>query len=228
MVREGRARGIEGASWHQENNLLRSVFIASDLLDILVPGLAGLFVQSVAIAVLPVAALAPPAQVAQLVHHDILQPCPARAPRRVPRLPRGRLARLQLILIKPTVCSLWSCSASQADTAGRQPRRAARRTRPGTRRRRPFRSLLGAPISRLSSQCPSIQGCCCLSHSRNSLPLFVSDPAQSEARAAGSSLIVRRRRPHLSLRLRSPSLSYRFDLAQASHRELCLPLQYLW
>jgi hypothetical protein len=38
---------------------------------------------------------------------------------------------------------------------------------------------------------------------------------------------VRRRRPHLSLRLRSPSLSYRFDLAQASHRELCLPLQYL-
>jgi hypothetical protein len=155
VVREGRARGIEGASWHQENNLLRSVFIASDLLDILVPGLAGLFVQSVAIAVLPVAALAPPAQVAQLVHHDILQPCPARAPRRVPRLPRGRLARLQLILIKPTVCSLWSCSASQADTAGRQPRRAARRTRPGTRRRRPSRSLPGAPISRLSSQCAS-------------------------------------------------------------------------
>ena len=155
MVREGRARGIEGASWHQENNLLRSVFIASDLLDILVPGLAGLFVQSVAIAVLPVAALAPLAQVAQLVHHDILQPCPARAPRRVPRLTRGRLARLQLILIKPTVCSLWSCSASQADTAGRQPRRAARRTRPGTRRRRPSRSLPGAPISRLSSQCAS-------------------------------------------------------------------------
>ena len=137
------------------NNLLGSVFIASDLLDILVPGLAGLFVQSVAIAVLPVAALAPPAQVAQLVHHDILQPCPARAPRRVPRLPRGRLARLQLILIKPTVCSLWSCSASQADTAGRQPRHAARRTRPGTRRRRPSRSLPGAPISRLSSQCAS-------------------------------------------------------------------------
>ena len=52
---------------HQENNLLGSVFIASDLLDILVPGLAGLFVQSVAIAVLPVAALAPQAQVAQVL-----------------------------------------------------------------------------------------------------------------------------------------------------------------
>ena len=140
---------------HQENNLLGSVFIASDLLDILVPGLAGLFVQSVAIAVLPVAALAPQAQVAQVLHHDILQPCPARAPRRVPRLTRGRLARLQLILIRPTVCSLRSCSASQAETAGRQPRRAARRTRPGTRRRRPSRSLPGAPISRLSSQCAS-------------------------------------------------------------------------
>ena len=97
----------------------------------------------------------PQAQVAQVLHHDILQPCPARAPRRVPRLPRGRLARLQLILIRPTVCSLRSCSASQADTAGRQPRRAARRTRPGTRRRRPSRSLPGAPISRLSSQCAS-------------------------------------------------------------------------
>ena len=69
------------------NNLLGSVFIASDLLDMLVPGLAGLFVQSVAIAALPVAAL----QVAQVLHHDILQPCPARAPRRVPRLTRVRL-----------------------------------------------------------------------------------------------------------------------------------------
>ena len=77
------------------------MFIASDLLDILVPGLAGLFVQSVAIAVLPVAALAPQAQVAQVLHHDILQPCPARAPRRVPRLTRGRLARLQLIQFAP-------------------------------------------------------------------------------------------------------------------------------
>ena len=70
------------------NNLLGSVFIASDL--------AGLFVQSVATAVLPVAALAPQAQVPQVLHHDILQPCPARAPGRVPLLTRVSLARLQL------------------------------------------------------------------------------------------------------------------------------------
>ena len=74
------------------NNLFGSVFIASDLLDMLVPGLAGLFVQSVASAALPVAAL----QVAQVLHHDILQPCPARAPGRVPLLTRVSLARLQL------------------------------------------------------------------------------------------------------------------------------------
>ena len=139
---------------HQENNLLGSVFIASDLLDILVPGLAGLFVRSVAIAVLPVAALAPQAQVAQVLHHDILQPCPARAPRRVPRLTRGRLARLQLIQLAPDKADRLLSQVMLGQSggqAGRQPRRAARRTPPGIRRRRPFRSLLGAPISRLSS-----------------------------------------------------------------------------
>ena len=52
------------------NNLFGSVFIASDLLDMLVPGLAGLFVQSVAIAALPVAAL----QVAQVLQPTYFNP----------------------------------------------------------------------------------------------------------------------------------------------------------
>ena len=69
------------------NNLLGSVFIASDL--------AGLFVQSVATAVLPVAALAPQAQVAQMGDDDILQPCPARAARRAFRLTLGACKELQ-------------------------------------------------------------------------------------------------------------------------------------